>query len=110
MDMTGHKVCEHLRSMAFDICLIGAAAANITTGFSSIDYDETQVKRSLAQAAERSVCVISGEKMGTHSPFSHAYPGEISDIITDGDAPADYIALFRGEGVNVIVAESQAKQ
>lgn len=110
MDMTGHKVCEELRTMAFDICFIGAAAANITTGFSSIDYDETQVKRSLAQAAERSVCVISGEKIGKHSPFSYASPGEISDIITDGDAPTDYIALFRGEGVNVIVAEPQAKK
>jgi len=56
------------------------------------------------------VCVISGEKMGKHSPFSYASPREISDIITDGDAPADYIALFRGEGVNVIVAEPQAKK
>lgn len=110
MDMTGHKVCEELRTMAFDICFIGAAAANITTGFSSIDYEETQVKRGLAHAAERSVCVISGEKIGKHSPFSYASPAEISDIITDGDAPTDYIALFRGEGVNVIVAEPQAKK
>jgi DeoR/GlpR family transcriptional regulator of sugar metabolism len=110
MDMTGHKVCEELRTMAFDICFIGAAAANITTGFSSIDYDETQVKRVLAQAAGRSVCVISGEKIGKHSPFSYASPGEISDIITDCDAPADYIALFRDEGINVIVAEPQGKK
>ncbi len=105
MDMTGHKVCEELRTMAFDICFIGAAAANLTTGFSSIDYDEIQVKRALAKAAERSVCVISGEKMGKHSPFSYAAPGDINDIITDGDAPADDIALFKSEGVNVIVAD-----
>lgn len=76
----------------------------------AFDYDETQVKRGLSQAAERSVCGILGEKMGKHSPFSYAFAGEINDIITDDDAPADYIALFRGGGVNVIVAEQQAKK
>lgn len=105
MDMTGHRVCEELSSMVFDICFIGAAAANITTGFSSINYDEIQVKRAWTKAAQRSICVISGEKLGKHSPFSFAAPGEINDIITDNDAPADYVALFNGEGVNVIVAD-----
>lgn len=105
MDMTGYKVCEALRSMSFDLCFVGAAGANTTTGFSSIDYDEVQVKHSMVVSAERRVCVISGEKLGKHSSFSYALPHEISDIITDDDAPAEHIDLFIEEGVNVILAD-----
>jgi len=105
MDITGNTVCDALRTMTFDIAFIGAAAANITTGFSSLDYDEIQVKRALVQAAERSVCVISGEKMGKHSPFAYASPGEINDIITDDAAPDPLVEQFRRAGINVTVAD-----
>lgn len=105
MDITGNSVCEALRAITFDICFIGAAAANTTTGFSSIDYEETQVKGALVRSAQRSVCVISGEKFGKHSSFTYASPQDISDIITDGDAPAEEIQQFSNKGVSVMVAD-----
>ncbi|TCV96780.1 DeoR/GlpR family DNA-binding transcription regulator [Biostraticola tofi] len=106
MDMVGHKVCEELRAMAFDISFVGATSANSATGLSSIDYDEVQVKRALVASAERSVCVVSGEKLGKHSPFSYASANEINDIITDSDAPPDVIEQFRDRGVNVMLADT----
>lgn len=48
--------------------------------------------------------------MGKHSPFSYAATGDINDIIIDGDAPVDYIEFFRGEGINVIVADHPANK
>lgn len=104
MDIIGQKVAEDLAFMTFDICFVGAASANITTGFSSIDYDEVLVKKSLVASSQRSVCVISGEKLGKVSSFSYAMPHVISDIITDTDAPEDIVLGFRNIGVNVIVA------
>lgn len=105
LDVIGATLARELRHMRADVCFVGAASLDPEQGLGSLDYEEVQAKRILVGAARRVVAVLSGEKLGTSSPFIFAELAEVAQIVTDEGASEDVRRLCEKHGVEVLVAK-----
>ncbi len=103
LSCVGHRVAEELARVRADLCFFGAASLDPGSGAGSLDYEEVQAKRAMIAVAARVVAVLSGEKLGTASPFVVASMAEIDVLVTDATAPADVVERCRAQGVGVVV-------
>ena len=79
----------------------GAHGIEPTAGLTDVSADEAAVKQPLVNLCRQAIAVLDATKWGRVGLASFAEIAQLSQIVTDGGAPAALVAHVRGLGVAV---------
>ncbi len=88
MVATGAETIRAYRNISADVCFLGVWALHAEHGLSGGYYEESEVRRTMLERAERVVGLVSKEKLGTVAPFKYGPASALTHLATDGDARA----------------------
>ena len=94
-----------LERMHPDLAFIGCTGVDVAHGITNINLPEAEVKRRMIAAAERTVVVATGSKIGQAHLIRIAELADISTVITGSSAGAAAVGELRRAGTNVIQVE-----
>jgi len=96
---------ELLKDITADIAFLGADGVTIEGGATTANVLIAEVDRMMVERARKAVLVIDSSKIG-QAGFVPIKPiTDFGVLITDSEAPADFVELVRQMGVEVIIAQ-----
>ena len=81
----GPTVIAGLHNIAADLCFLGACGLEAEFGLGADDYDESMVKRAMAQCSNRILVPTSTQKLGKRTRHRVLSPSSIDLVITKGE-------------------------
>jgi DeoR family transcriptional regulator of aga operon len=99
-----------LRELHADIAFIGCNGVHPVNGITNINLPEADLKRVMVEAAERTIVVADGSKIGRTHLGRVAAVDEVDDLITGESADARILDALREEGLAVTVAGDDARR
>lgn len=98
---TGEVALNRVAGTFADITILGACGLDERFGLSSDDHDEAQMKRAMHAAANRTIVVTEGSKIGRRARHHTLVLGEIDTIVTD--ATADALSTLQSASTKLVV-------
>lgn len=100
-ELSGPLATRILDEITLDIIFLGVDAVDPLRGAYAHHEGEASINRLMTQRARQVVCIADSSKLGRHA-FAQICPtSAINILITDSDAPAEVVAAFEAEGVDV---------
>ncbi len=93
-----------LRELHVDLAFIGCNGVHAVNGVTNINLPEADLKRVMVEAAERSIVVADGSKIGRTHLGRVTSIDEVDDLITGESADAAALDALREAGLDVTVA------
>src|SRR5919197_550405 len=103
-------VTNVLRTTRINKGFLGARGLSLERGLMDLNPDEVRIKHEMVDACERVYGILDGTKWHRSALLSFAPLDELHGIVTDSTAPPDEVAAWRDAGVQVIVAEADARE
>jgi len=94
-----------LERMHTDLAFIGCNGVDVAHGVTNINLPEAEVKRRMIAAADRTVVVAVGSKIGQAHLVRIAHLAAVGSVITGTSARAGAVAELRSAGADVIQVE-----
>lgn len=94
-----------LERMHADLAFIGCNGVDVAHGVTNINLPEAEVKRRMIAAAERTVVVAAGPKIGQAHLIRVADLADVATVITGASARAGAVAELRRTGADVVQVE-----
>lgn len=101
--VVGPQTIEQLRAFHTDKLFLGADGLTLARGVTTANVLEAEVNRATIAAAAEVIVVADSSKIGQIGLTTIARCTDIHRLITDTDAPADFVAALREQGVEVIL-------
>ncbi len=95
---------QEMRARTF---FLGATGLALPEGVTDPSPFEIQVKRAMAASAERTILLLDSSKFGMRSLLPIIPLGQISVLVTDENAPVEYLTQLRDMGIDVHVATTE---
>jgi DeoR/GlpR family transcriptional regulator of sugar metabolism len=96
---------QEMRARTF---FLGATGLAFPEGVTDPSPFEIQVKRAMAASAKRTILLLDSSKFGMRSLLPIIPLGEISVLVTDENAPVEYVTQLRDMGIDVHLATTEA--
>lgn len=101
--MVGPQTIQQLKGLHVDKIFLGADGMTLSQGLTTANVLEAEVDRAMVQAATEVIAVSDSSKIGviglaTIMPFSG-----INMLITDSEAPPDFVNSLRRQGIEVML-------
>jgi DeoR/GlpR family transcriptional regulator of sugar metabolism len=91
--------------MNIDVGVVGACAVSAAIGVSAYDLTDATFKRALLAASQKSVTLITSEKLGARAPHRVAELKDISAFVVEPDADADALKEIALAGSSILTAD-----
>lgn len=101
--LVGPQTIEQLRSLHADKMFLGSDGMTLTQGFTTANVLEAEVDRAMVQASSEVIVVSASSKVGKIGLATILPIEGVDKLITDSDAPPDFVAALRERGVEVIL-------
>lgn len=101
--LMGSQAVDAVRNMRADVLVLGTCSASATRGLTSTLYEDALIKRAGIESATRRILVTIADKLNRSSNFRFGEPADLTHLVTTADAPPEMLAIFRDEGVQVIL-------
>jgi DeoR/GlpR family transcriptional regulator of sugar metabolism len=102
--LIGELVLRGFRDLSFDTVFLTAGGVDLEHGISEYNLDDAAVKRAAFASARRRVAVADSSKLG-RAAFARVAPLEQLDVlVTDDNAPPEFVKAVREVGVEVVLA------
>jgi DeoR family glycerol-3-phosphate regulon repressor len=85
--LTGAATHEFLANMRYDVALVSCGGVDAAAGPTDFDFDDAEVKRTVAQHAERSYVLADSSKHGVVGRYVIGDWYDVSGIVTDSAPP-----------------------
>src|SRR5204863_7323213 len=105
MSLVGDFAAGVLRTTSIGKGFFGARGVSLERGLMDLNPDEVRIKREIADACERVIGIFDHTKWHRTALLSFVPAQRIDAIVTDALAPAELVAAWRGEAVEVVTAE-----
>jgi DeoR/GlpR family transcriptional regulator of sugar metabolism len=102
--VVGPHTIEQIRTLHADKLFLGADGLTFVKGVTTANVLEAEVNRATISAATEVIVVADSSKIGLIGLTSIAPLTGIHVLISDTDAPADFVAELRRQGIEVILA------
>lgn len=104
--VVGAQATKQLEKLRFDIAFIGVSGMS-ENGFYDYSIEDTEIKRTLIESAQKVVVLLDGSKFGRTSVAHVCALGSIDMIVTDIAPPADLRAQLEAGSVDVAIASPE---
>ncbi|MFB9378333.1 DeoR/GlpR family DNA-binding transcription regulator [Kineococcus gynurae] len=108
LTLQGPGAAEAVRSMTFDVAVVGACAADPGTGLTVATWADAHVKRAVLDSARRVVLVATPEKFMRTAAHRFGALADLDTVITTSELPGDVVHLLRAAGVEVVLVEPES--
>jgi DeoR/GlpR family transcriptional regulator of sugar metabolism len=88
-----------------DKAFLGIGGLDLEYGLMEYNWEDAVVKQALLKTARQKILVTDSSKLGQITLASVAPLSVLDTVITDKDAPAEFLQALRRNGIEVIVAE-----
>src|SRR6476620_78748 len=105
MSLVGDFGTDILRTTRINKGFLGARGLSLERGLMDLNPDEVRIKQEMADACEQVYGIFDGTKWHRSALRSFVPSNELAGVITDSSAPADEVAAWRAEGVEVIAVD-----
>jgi DeoR/GlpR family transcriptional regulator of sugar metabolism len=105
MSLVGDLGTDVLRTTRINKGFLGARGLSLERGLMDLNPDEVRIKQEMADACEQVYGILDGTKWHRSALLSFVPSNELAGVITDSSAPADEVAAWRAEGVEVIAVD-----
>lgn len=99
--VVGPQTIDYLKRLSADRIFIGTDGLTFSHGLTTANILEAEVDQAMVRAASEIVVVADSSKIGVSGLTTIMPLTEIDRLITDTDAPADFVAQLRAQGVEV---------
>ena len=110
MSLVGDLGTDVLRTTRINKGFLGARGLSLERGLMDLNPDEVRIKQEMADACEQVYGILDGTKWHRSALLSFVPSNELAGVITDSSAPADEVAAWRAEGVEVIAVDPGPRQ
>jgi len=100
--VVGPRTVDHIKSLHADKMFLGTDGLTFTQGITTANVLEAEVNQALVKASSQVIVVSDSSKIGSKGLASIVPLTKIDMLITDQDAPADFISQLKDHGVEVI--------
>lgn len=97
----GQDTMRMLRRVRADLCFMGICSLHPILGVTGLDLEESEVKTTMVESANRIVALATSDKMGTAEPFKVCDITDIDTIITD-NPELEMLEAYRELGIRVV--------
>jgi DeoR/GlpR family transcriptional regulator of sugar metabolism len=101
--MIGPNTLDALRGLHADKMFLGTDGLTFSCGITTANVLEAEVDRAMVRAASQIIVVTESSKIGGIGLANIMPLTEIHTLITDSDAPADFVGQLRAAGIEVIL-------
>ena len=102
----GPQTLEQLKHLHADKIFLGTDGLTFSQGLTTANVLEAEVDRAMVRAASEVIVVSDSSKIGIIGLASIMPITEIDKLITDQDAPTDFVSELREYGVEVLLVSS----
>lgn len=95
---------DFLENVHVDYAFLGCTAVSLARGCTIPEFEETYVKRKMAQCATKTVLLADHHKIGKESLFT-VVPLSMIDLVITGKGGGPQLQKFRDAGTNVVEVE-----
>ena len=99
----GPQTVEQIRSLHADKLFLGTDGLTFTQGITTANQLEAEVSRMFVEASSEVIVVSDSSKIGSKGLATIAPVEAIHKLITDKDAPDEFVGQLRDRGVEVIL-------
>ncbi len=103
MISVGPQTIEQLKGLHADKLFLGTDGLTFSQGLTTANVLEAEVDRAMVHAASEVIVVSDSSKIGVIGLATIMPITEINRLITDQDAPADFVTKLRDTGVDVVL-------
>jgi len=100
----GPQTIEQLKGLHARKVFIGTDGLTFAQGVTTANVLEAEVDRAMIAAATETIVVADSSKIGVIGLTTSIPLSGITKLVTDTNAPADFVAALREQGVEVILA------
>lgn len=104
LSMIGHLTEDALSGLNADKIFIGIHGIDLVQGLTNHYLPETMTDRKILQFGKQVILVVDHTKCGRISTAHVAPISVIDTLVTDSEAPQDFIDILREQDINVILA------
>jgi DeoR/GlpR family transcriptional regulator of sugar metabolism len=97
----GSEVIETIRNFRVDLCLLGICSIDLKAGITGADYEESLIKKALAETSKYIVALSTYDKIGRTDPYYICATNAIDAFITEKDPSESDLADFKNAGIKI---------
>jgi DeoR/GlpR family transcriptional regulator of sugar metabolism len=101
--LVGPQTIENLRGLHADKMFLGTDGLTFSHGITTANVLEAEVDRAMAQAAKEIIVVADSSKIGVVGLTTILELAKVHKLITDAQAPLDFVSALKDQGVEVIL-------
>jgi DeoR/GlpR family transcriptional regulator of sugar metabolism len=101
--LVGPQTVDQLKGLHVDKMFLGTDGMTLSHGFTTANVLEAEVDRAMVQAANEVIVVSDSGKIGGIGLATIMPVNGVDKLITDTDAPPDFVAALRDLGIEVIL-------
>jgi DeoR/GlpR family transcriptional regulator of sugar metabolism len=99
----GPQTIDNLKNLHADKLFLGTDGLTFTQGITTANVLEAEVDRAMVNASSEVIVVSDSSKIGVIGLVTIMPLTKIHKLVTDSDAPQDFVAELREQGVEVIL-------
>ena len=102
--LIGPQTIKNLQDVQADKVFLGADGVTLSNGVTTAGILEADVNQYMLKASEEVIIVADSSKIGIIGLVSLTHLNHVNKLVTDLDAPPDFVDSVRNLGVEVILA------
>ncbi len=102
--LAGPQTVELLKDIQADRLFLGADGITFSNGITTADILEADVDRYMLEASKEVTVVADSSKIGVIGLVTLTPINKINTLVTDSDAPPNFVETLRNQGTQVILA------
>ncbi len=102
--VVGPPTIEQLKGLHAEKMFLGTDGLTLQKGLTTANLLEAEVARAMVRAADKVIVVTDSSKIGMIGLATIMPIDRIHTLITDTDAPSDFVTMLQDQGVEVILA------
>jgi DeoR/GlpR family transcriptional regulator of sugar metabolism len=101
--VVGPRTIEHIRTLFVDKVFLGTDGLTFSQGVTTANVLEAEASQAMVKVANEVIVVSDSSKIGQKGLASIVPVTKIDKLITDNNAPEDFVKKLRQSGVDVIL-------
>jgi DeoR/GlpR family transcriptional regulator of sugar metabolism len=101
--LSGHLAEKMLDGLHVKTAFISCSGLSLEAGLTEVDIHEVEVKREMIRCAEQVIALVDSSKFGREDLSAFARLDQISQLITDSQAPPSFIESLRQSCTALVV-------
>ncbi len=105
LSLSGMQSVEYINKVNIDVAFISPSGFSLKNGFTSGNYNESELKSAIVKKAGMVIMLIHSSKIGKSLPYTFCNLENVQKIVTDKPLDAEIVNACREKGIEVIVAK-----